>query len=61
MKCYKCKENNTLYLWKITTKKCISTSCGEDQARVCPNCKEVASHVYLDTQKEWKESEFYKK
>lgn len=60
MLCPNCKKNSLLVDWKPEVVRCMSNSCSETSGRRCPNCNAKFSHIYLDGQKEWRESEFYK-
>lgn len=60
MICPFCHENNQLADWKPVKVKCTSSSCSETQGRECPNCDKAVGHTWLDGQREWRESEYYK-
>lgn len=60
MKCCFCTVDKPLRLWEPTRQACVSSSCSEDQARVCPVCHKIVTHTWLDMQDEWKKSVFYR-
>lgn len=60
MTCFNCGKDTPLEVWKVVFVKCVSNSCSEACGRECPNCQQRVGHTWLDGQKEWKESRFYK-
>ena len=61
MTCLNCLHDNPLADWKFATLECVSSSCSENEGLKYPDCGQRIGHIWLDGQKEWKESEFYKK